>query len=66
MSTLERSVMGIEDSLWVSMIQVIMLGFVSEEQTFRRLQQSREGVAFQDDELYDMLGVHVQLHNAES
>lgn len=48
-STLGRCVMAIEDSLWVSMIQVIMLGFVSEEQTFRRPQQSR-GATLQDDD----------------
>lgn len=62
--------MAIEDSLWVSMTQVIMRGFVLEEQTFRRPRQSREeGVTFQDDEAYDMLNIHVQLHkfsNAKS
>lgn len=37
-----------------------MRGFVLEEQTFRRPQQSREeGVTFQDDEAYDMLDIHV-------
>lgn len=47
-----------------------MRGFVLEEQTFRRPRQSREeGVTFQDDEAYDMLNIHVQLHkfsNAKS